>query len=132
MRLSTVLSLALLSATTLVAQDLQQLADNLKVKEPAAKAKRISLPHVKGAEVKFLAADYEQFINDKGRITRPLTDTPVRVSFQLRKGDQSAISKDYEITLKGTRTAKAGRSASARSPIFLLSFARESTMKSPA
>lgn len=108
MRLSTILSLALLSATTLVAQDLQQLADNLKVKEPTAKAKRVSLPYVKGAEVKFLAADYEQFINAKGSITRPLTDTPVRVCFRLRRGDQSATSKDYEITLKGTRTVKAG------------------------
>ena len=108
MRLSTILSLVLFSATTLMAQDLQHLADNLKVKAPSAKAKRISVPFVKGAEVKILAADYEQFINEKGRITRPLTDTPVRISFLLRKGDQSAISKDYEIKLIGTRTAKAG------------------------
>ncbi len=108
MRLSTILSIALLSATTLVAQDLQQLADSLNVKAPAAKAKRISLPYVKGAEVRFLAADYEQLINEKGRITRPLTDTPVRVSFQLRKGDQSVTSKDYEVMLKGTRPAKTG------------------------
>lgn len=108
MRLSTILSLVLFSATTLMAQDLQHLADNLKVKAPSAKEKRISVPFVKGAEVKILAADYEQFINEKGRITRPLTDTPVRISFLLRKGDQSAISKDYEIKLKGTRTAKAG------------------------
>ncbi len=108
MRLSTILSIALLSATTLVAQDLQQLADSLNVKAPAAKAKRISLPYVKGAEVRFLAADYEQLINEKGRITRPLMDTPVRVSFQLRKGDQSVTSKDYEVMLKGTRPAKTG------------------------
>ena len=108
MRLSTILSLALISVSSLAAQDLQQLADHLKVKEPTANARRISVPAVKGAEVTFLAADYEQLINEKGRITRPLTDTPVRVSFQLRKGEQSVISKDYEITLKGTRADKNG------------------------
>ncbi len=108
MRLSTILPLALISVSSLAAQDLQQLADHLKIKEPTAKAKRISIPAVKGAEVTFLAADYEQLINEKGRITRPLTDTPVRVSFQLRKGEQSVISKDYEITLKGTRADKNG------------------------
>lgn len=108
MRLSTILPLALISVSSLAAQDLQQLADHLKIKEPTAKARRISVPAVKGAEVTFLAADYEQLINEKGRITRPLTDTPVRVSFQLRKGGQSVTSKDYEVTLKGTRPAKTG------------------------
>ena len=108
MRLSTFLTVAAFSATTLIAQDLQQMADNLTVKTPSADAKKLSIPRVKGAEVSLLAADYEQIINEKGRITRPLTDTNVRVSFKLTKGNQSAISRDYELTIKGTRKQDAG------------------------
>lgn len=103
MRLSSLLSLAILSVSTLSAQDLQQTANNLDVKAPAADARKIAIPHVKGTDVKFLGADYEQIIDEKGRITRPLTDTPVRVSFEVSKGGKKAVSRDYEILIKGTR-----------------------------
>lgn len=111
MRLASILSLAAFSITTLAAQDLQQLADNLKVKTPSSSAKRLSIPRVKGAEVKVLASDYEQLISSNGRITPPLTDTPVRVSFAVSKGGKSVASKDYEITLKGSRKQKSGANA---------------------
>lgn len=108
MRLSALLSLFLFSVTSLAAQELQQLADNLKLKTPAADAKRISMPKAKGAEVSLLGADYEQIIGAKGKINAPLTDTTVRVSFELRKGQQKAVSRDYELTIKGRRTPQAG------------------------
>ena len=101
MRLSTILSIAFLSATTLVASDLQQIADNLQVKAPTASSKKLAIPRVKGAQIRLLGADYEQIIDSKGNISEPLTDTPVRVSFVLSKDGDSAISRDYEITVPG-------------------------------
>ncbi|MBQ9829202.1 MAG: family 20 glycosylhydrolase [Akkermansia sp.] len=101
MRLSTILSIAILSATTLVASDLQQIADNLQVKAPTASSKKLAIPRVKGAQIRLLAADYEQIIDSKGNISKPLTDTPVRVSFVLSKDGATAISRDYEITVPG-------------------------------
>lgn len=105
MKLSTVLSLALVSAGSLLATDLQQLADNLSVKSPSARTKKISIPRVKGTQVRLLGADYEQIIDTKGNIIKPLTDTPVRVSFELRKDGASTISRDYEITIPGRNKA---------------------------
>lgn len=105
MKLSTIVSLALVSASSLLATDLQQIADNLAVKSPAAGARRISIPQVKGAQVQLLCADYEQIIDKKGNITKPLTDTPVRVSFELSKDGATAISRDYEITVPGRKKA---------------------------
>ncbi len=102
MKLSTFVSLTLLTAGGLFANDLQKMADNLQVKAPAADSRRLSIPRAKGVDVKLLAADYEQIISRKGAITRPLSDTPVRVSFELKKGTQKAISRDYEIIIKGT------------------------------
>ena len=101
MKLSTFVSLTLLTAGGLLANDLQKLADNLQVIEPAANSKQLSIPRAKGVDIKLLAADYEQIISKSGAITRPLSDTPVRVSFELKKGTQKAISRDYEIIIKG-------------------------------
>ena len=102
MKLSTFVSLTLLAAGGLFANDLQQVADNLQVQSPAANSKRITIPRVRGAEVSILGVDYEQLVNNKGAIlTRPACDTPVRVSFKVTKNGKSAISRDYEITIKG-------------------------------
>lgn len=101
MRLTSILSLALFSVSALTAQDLQQQADNLKVNSPSSNSKKLSIPRVKGAEIKLLGADYEQIIDARGRINPPLTDTTVRVSFELKKDGVSAISRDYEITVPG-------------------------------
>ena len=83
MKLSTVLSLALVSAGSLLATDLQQIADNLQVKAPTASSKKLAIPRVKGTQIRLLGADYEQIIDNKGNISKPQTDTPVRVSFVL-------------------------------------------------
>lgn len=102
MRLRSILMLALCSATALSGQGLQQLADNLNIKAPSASSKRLTIPRLKGATVRLLGADYEQIIDSRGRINKPLCDTPVRLSFEVSKNGESVISRDYEITVKGT------------------------------
>ena len=102
MKLSTFVSLTLLTAGGLLANDVQKMANNLQVKSPAADSRQLSLPRARGAEVKLLAADYEQLVSKSGAITHPFSDTPVRVSFEVKKGNQKAISRDYEIIIKGT------------------------------
>lgn len=103
MKLSTLVSLTIVSAGGLLAADLQQLADNLQVKAPAQGAKKLTIPNVQGAKVKLLAADYEQIIDEKGNITSLLSDTPVRVSFELTRNGKKATSRDYEITVPARR-----------------------------
>ena len=105
MKLCSVLALALCSSFLLTAQDLQQLADNLQIKSPAANARKIQIPRIQGAEVKLLGADYEQIVSGKGNISKPLTDTTVRVSFEVSKDGKTATSKDYELTIKGSSAA---------------------------
>lgn len=112
MRLRSILMLALCTATALSGQDLQQLADNLNVKSPSAGSRRLALPKIKGAGIRLLGADYEQIIDSKGRISKPLCDTPVRLSFEVSKNGESVISRDYEITVKGA----AGRSLAGANP----------------
>ncbi|MBR2145608.1 MAG: hypothetical protein IJ956_08715, partial [Akkermansia sp.] len=94
MRLRSILMLALCTATALSGQDLQQLADNLNVKSPSAGSRRLALPKIKGAGIRLLGADYEQIIDSKGRISKPLCDTPVRLSFEVSKNGESVISRD--------------------------------------
>lgn len=105
MKLSTVLSLALVSAGSLLATDLQQIADNLQVKAPTASSKKLAIPRVKGTQIRLLGADYEQIIDNKGNISKPQTDTPVRVSFVLSKDGATVVSRDYEITVPGRNKA---------------------------
>ncbi len=105
MKLCSILALTLCTSAILTAQDLQQLADNLQIKSPAANAKKIQIPRIKGAEVKLLGSDYEQIVSSKGNINKPLTDTTVRVSFEVSKDGRTATSKDYELTIKGSSSA---------------------------
>ncbi len=84
------------------------MADSLQLKAPSAGDKEFVLPRVKGAKLRLLGADYEQIINRKGKINFPESDTSVRVSFELTKGGQKAISRDYEITVPGKNASPAG------------------------
>ncbi len=108
MKLSSLITLSLVSLSNLLAGDLQQMADNMQVKAPTANDKKLTLPRVKGAKVRLLGADYEQIINKKGKIRFPMSDTPVRLSFELSKDGKKAISRDYEITVPGQSQNKAG------------------------
>ncbi len=101
MNIRSCIALLLCASGPLSAQDLQHTADSLPIQQPADSDKRIRLPEVKGAEIQLLGADYEQIVNSKGHISKPLTDTSVRLSFKLTKGAESVISKDYEILIPG-------------------------------
>ncbi len=107
MKLSALVTLSLVSLGSLLAGDLQQMANNLQVKAPAAGDKKLTLPRVKGAKIRLLGADYEQIIDKKGKIRFPMSDTAVRLSFELSKDGQKAISRDYEITVPGQSKNKA-------------------------
>ena len=108
MKLRSLVIFALVSAGCLLANDLQQLADSLQVSAPKAGDKKLELPRAKGAKVRLLGADYEQIIDKKGKIKFPMSDTPVRVSFELSRAEQRAISRDYEITVPGQGGNNAG------------------------
>ncbi len=99
--------MAALSAAPLLAQNLQQIADNLPV-QPRVEGNMLNIPTVPGAEVRLLGADYEQIIRPGGQIVRPLTDTQVKVSFVVSKDGKEAVSKDYAVTVPGRAAAAAG------------------------
>ena len=97
-----------MSAGSVLANNLQQMADSLQLKALSAGDKELVLPRVKGAKLRLLGADYEQIITRKGKINFPESDTSVRVSFELTKGGQKAISRDYEITVPGKNASQTG------------------------
>ena len=106
MRMTTILTMAALSVTSLMAENLQEIANGLQVK-PRTSGTRLEIPSVPGAEVTLLGADYEQIIRPDGSIITPLTDTAVNVSFVVSKDGKQAISKDYEITVPGAQSPAA-------------------------
>ena len=108
MKWSSLVTLSLVSLGHLLAGDLQQMADSLQVKAPSAGDKKLTLPRVKGAKVRLLGADYEQIIDKKGKIRFPMSDTEVRLSFELSRDGQKAISRDYPITVPGLSKKEEG------------------------
>ena len=107
MRKSLLLMMAALTVTPLMAETLQNIADNLSVSSRAT-GLRLELPAVPGAEVRLLGADYEQIIRPDGSIARPLSDTEVNVSFVVTRQGEQAISKDYQVIVPGTEETIAG------------------------
>lgn len=100
MKKNTLLIIAAFAAAPLMGQDAQQIADSLSLPEIKAGAKQMAIPSVPGAQIEILGADYEQLINNKGKISPVISDTPVNVSFKVTKDGKEAVSKDYEIVLK--------------------------------
>lgn len=100
MRTSTLILLAACSAGTLFAQSAKEVADNLTMPELKPGDKRLTLPEAQGAQVRILGADYEQIIDNDGRISPVISDTPVNISFEVTKDGKKAISKDYTLTVK--------------------------------
>ena len=107
MRLRTLASLILVTMGSLQADDLQQIANNMAVKSPSAETKKLQLPRASGAHVRLLGADYEQIIDKAGNINHPMSDTPVRVSFEVSKDGRKVTSRDYEITVPAKGKAAA-------------------------
>lgn len=107
MRKTTLLMMAALSVTPLMAETLQEIANNLPVVQRTT-GQKLELPTVPGAEVRLLGADYEQIIRPDGSIAQPLTDTAVKVSFVVSKDGEEAVSRDYDVTVPGAQNPAAG------------------------
>lgn len=106
MRKTAFLMMAALSLAPLMAETLQDIADNLKVVQRTA-GQKLELPTVPGGEVRLLGADYEQIIRPDGSIITPLTDTTVKVSFVVSKDGKEAVSRDYDVTVPGLQAVAA-------------------------
>ncbi len=99
----------LASIGILHAQDLQKIADTLPVSaQLKADQKSLPIPRAKGVSVRFLGADYEEVISANGQIRPVISDTVVRVSFEVSKDGKKAISKDYPIIIQPSQPAQAG------------------------
>ena len=110
MRKTSILMMIALSVAPIMAETLQEIANNLPV-APRATANKLEIPQVPGAEVRLLGADYEQVIRPDGSIVRLLADTKVKVSFELSKDGEKAISRDYEVIVPGILSASEGNAA---------------------
>ncbi len=99
----------LASIGILHAQDLQKVADTLPVSAQLDAGKEtLPIPKVKDVSIRFLGADYEEVISANGQIKPVISDTVVRVSFEVTKGDRKAISRDYPIIIQPSKPAQAG------------------------
>ncbi len=88
---------------------LQKLADSMQLTPPAAGDKQLKLPTIPGAEVRLLGCDYEQMVQADGRIADTvLSDTPVRVCFLVKRGEEEVTSRDYELFIPATKAVKGG------------------------
>ncbi|MBR4945926.1 MAG: beta-N-acetylhexosaminidase, partial [Kiritimatiellae bacterium] len=85
---------------------LQEVANTLKL-APRVEGSQLMLPVVKDADVRFLGADYEQLITADGTIIRPLVDTRVKVSFTVCRGNETVVSRDYDVVVPGLETPAA-------------------------
>ena len=122
MRKTSILMMLALSVAPIMAETLQDIANRLPV-APRVTTNKLEIPQIPGAEVRFLGADYEQFIHPDGSIIRPLTDTKVKVSFELCKDGEKAISKDYEIIVPGLQADTPGGNAAPQIVPALLNWA---------
>lgn len=97
------LCVCLLGAAAAGANDLQQIADSLQVNPLTNETRRLEIPQANGVKVSLFATDYNDIISpDKGIIRKNLPQAvPVHVSFKVERGNQSAISKDYVVTVPG-------------------------------
>ncbi len=116
MRKSTLFLMAAMMASPLSfgqePQTLQQLADSMELQAPAAGDSQLRLPGIPNAKVKLLGCDYEQLVGPQGRIAPVvLSDTPVRLSFTVKRGEEEVTSRDYELTIPATEKAAEGGNA---------------------
>ncbi len=88
---------------------LQQLADSMQVASPAVGDKKLKLPTIPGAKVTLLGCDYEQLVSARGHIhPHNMVDTPVRVCFTVKRGDEEVTSRDYELTIPAAKPTTNG------------------------
>ena len=99
MRKMDLLMLTALSAAPLLGNNLQAIADSLTVPSPAPGCTKIEMPVIPGASVRILGVDYEHVIDAQGNIRPVIENTPVHISFEVQKGDEKVVSRDYLITV---------------------------------
>lgn len=68
MKLSVLVTLSLVSLGSLLAGDLQQLADNLQVKAPTADDKKLTMPRVKEATIRLQGAAFAVWNDEIDRL----------------------------------------------------------------
>ncbi|MBR1982978.1 MAG: family 20 glycosylhydrolase [Akkermansia sp.] len=107
MRKTTFMMMAALSLAPLMAENLQEIANNLPV-QPRTSGQKLEIPAVPGAAVRLRGADYEQIIRPDGSVVTPLTDTAVKISFVVSKDGEEAVSRDYDVTVPGMQTPAEG------------------------
>lgn len=107
MKTFSLIMLAAMSAIPLSAQSAKEVADSLQMPELKAGDTVFKVPQVQGAKVKILGADYEQIIDEDGKISPVISDTPVQISFEVKKGSDTAVSKDYSIIVRAQEEAGA-------------------------
>ncbi len=108
MKAYTIILAAALAAHPLTAATLKEQADNLNV--PAKLdmlAKKLEIPKVEGASVRILGTDYEEVIDRNGKVSGVHADA-VRVNFELTRGNEKAISRDYVVAVPSVEP-KGGR-----------------------
>ncbi|MBQ9693591.1 MAG: family 20 glycosylhydrolase [Kiritimatiellae bacterium] len=98
--------LAAMALSPVMAENWPNLVNALNV-APRVEGDRLTLPEVPDATVRFLGADYEQIILPDGRVQKPLTDTHVKVSFLVTRGEETVASRDYDVVVPGEVTPAA-------------------------
>ena len=111
MRKIDLLMLTALTATPLMGNDLQALADSLTVQNPVSGATKLEMPVIPGASVRLLGADYEHIIDAQGNIRPVIEDTPILISFEVQKGEQKVVSRDYPITVSASAPSTAQKNS---------------------
>ncbi|MBQ2813982.1 MAG: family 20 glycosylhydrolase [Akkermansia sp.] len=114
MRKIDLLMLTALSTAPLMGNDLQAIADSLTVPSPTPTSTRLEMPVVPGASVRLLGADYEHIVDAAGNIRPVIENTPVHVSFEIQKGDEKVVSRDYLITVPAPTPQQNGLNAKPR------------------
>ena len=102
------------AALPLSAQTLQQTADGMNIKDLKISNNTLQLPVIPGAEVSIFSTDYQHVINKQGKVTPQAQTVPVHVSFVVKKGDESVISKDYIVNVPGAVTPEQGTNGKPR------------------
>ena len=95
----TLIAIAALAACPLLHATLQEEADSLNIPDKLDMfAKQLEIPKLDGTDVRILGTDYEEIIGRDGKVHS--RDAKVRVNFELKRGEEKAISRDYVVQVQ--------------------------------
>lgn len=79
-----------------------EVASSLRIPALSKDDTKLTMPAVpNGFDISFIGADYEQLIDADLNVHHPLTDRTVKVNFEVKKGNETAISPDMNVTIPG-------------------------------